>query len=318
MSATNTMITLSDEKLLTDSEFRRLRDGSYEDRIGRIREIVVSSASDHFVEGVTPEVVATYSNRAVVISEGQFFDVQVETSNAGEYRVVGVKPLEVEAYDQSDLGKYVQKEASRAVELFLRGSTESAVEHMLSIVPYVGKETKGTELSLEALECVLNKETLWKELLVSKRSEITQIIESALGELEECSNVEPKFRTLHECYDQEKLEGYASLVNEDTEAVFSSIESLLEDSSEALEVTKQALEGEDVTGPLEQFSLFFEALVDDLKTVHRLAEACRVCMGEDVSALSRLHDLLIERLRPYDIGTRFAVAVAQQLSSEAK
>lgn len=313
------MIPLSNERLLTDSEFRRLRSGSYEDKVSRIRNAVLETASDHFVEGAEVEVLATHPDRVVVSADGQFYEAKIETTSLDEYRVISVSPVGVEAYDSDSLSQYVQKEASVAVDLFLKGSQKQALDHMFSMAPYVDAETAvSPDMRVAAVSAELDKTSSWKSTLEQRSSEISTLIQEVLGEpLGEAS--EPKFRVLHECTDSEKLTTYASLVSEDLDTVLARIASLWEDASEAREVSASALEKGAPEGPgvLDVYSSFVSGLVEDLQALGKVAESARVQIGDRVESQAKLHDMLIERLRPYEMGTRFAVAVAQRLDEAA-
>lgn len=308
-----TMIPLSNERLLTDSEFRRLREGSYEDTVTRIRDAVLATASEHFAEGVEVEVLSTYPDRVIISAAGQFYEAKLETTSLGEYRILGVDPVGVESYDADNLSQYVQKEASVAVDLFLKGSQKQALEHMFSMAPYVDSETAVTpDMRVSAVAAELDRKSSWKSTLEQRFEEISGLVQEVLGEsLKE--EQEPKFRTLHECDDPDKLSTYASLVSEDLDTVLARISSLWEDASEAREIADAANLSKDDPGVLSVYSSFVSGLVDDLQALGVVTESARVQADNHVEAQAKLHDMLIERLRPYEMGTRFAVAVAQRL-----
>jgi hypothetical protein len=313
-----TMIPLSNERLLTDSEFRRLREGSYEDKVARIRDAVLAQASEHFVEGVDIEVLSTYPDRVVLSAAGQFYEAKLETTNLGEYRLVGVEPAGVESYDADSLSQYVQKEASVAVDLFLKGSQKQALEHMFSMVPYVDSESAVTpDMRISAVAAELDKASSWKSTLEQRFGEMSGLAQELLGESLQLEEQEPKFRMLHEGADREKLNTYASLVSEDLDTVLARMESLWEDASEAREIANSAVVLEDSPEVLSVYSSFVSDLVDDLQALGVVTDSARVQIENRVEAQAKLHDMLIERLRPYEMGTRFAVAVAQRLD-EAK
>lgn len=314
MSAT--MIPLSNDKLLTDAEMRRLREGSYEDKVSRIQTAVLASASDHFVEGSTVEVLATHPDKAIVTADGHFFEVRLAETTGKEVRIVGVSPLKVEAYDKDNLSHYVQREAQEAVDLFMRGSTQAAVDRILAAVPYINKSTASNDYSLESVQSEISKNASWKKTLTERSQEIKKLIRTQLGQGAIEAPREAKFRLLHEETDREKLTGYKNLVSEDLDNVIHQITTLWEDAVEAREVAGSAVEGHEDT-ILSVFSSFVSGLVEDLQSLGERATVASAASRGDVAAQSKLHDMLIEGLRPYEVGTRFAVAVAQRLD-EAK
>ena len=317
MSAT--MIPLSNETLLTDAEMRRLREGSYEDKVARIREAVLANSADHFAEGSTVEVIATHPDRVVVTADGKFYEAKIDETNSGELRIVGVTALQVESYDKDNLAHYVQREAQQAVDLFLKGSTKAAIEHMMAAVPFVNASTVQPGHSLESLQIELDKESTWKAILKDRDREIGRLISDQLGESAVRPEEQKKFSPLYECRDEQKLTGYSSLVQEDLESLLSRIGTFEKDASDAQGTAAKVLEGREINDEdvLGVFSSFVATLVEDLQQLKACATAVSEAVTNDVAVKGRLHDVLIEGLRPYEIGTRFAVAVAQRLD-EAK
>jgi hypothetical protein len=317
------MIPLANDRFLTDSELRRLREGSYEDKVGRIRDAVLATASDHFVEGSEVEVIATHPDRAIVTADGLFFEAAISTNSLGEYRITSVSPVDgVDAYDAGNLSQYVQKEASLAVDMFLQGSKKAALEHMFSFAPYVDENHPvSVDQWLAPVQNELDKDVAWKSTLEQRESEISKLIQKSLGDAgAHIPAGEVKFRSLHECTDRDKLQQYSKLVLEDVANLSIKLTSLWEDASEAQSVAESAFEEvtEGNKDPvLSDFSVFVTGLVEGLQSLGTAVDTVRSQLGDRVAAHAKLHDMLIERLRPYEMGTQFAVAVAQRLEETA-
>jgi hypothetical protein len=313
------MISLENGRFLTDSEFRRLREGCFEERMIRTHEAVMAAAADHFVEGSKLEVLATYEDKAIVFVDGECFEAKLDRTSGGEIRIVGVQPVTVETFDEDSLPQYVQRQAQEAVDLFLRGSSQAAVERILAAVPYINTQTAKPSAALESVEVQLKAPTKWQQTLRERSSEVKKLIRNHFGEDALGVPKAAKFIPLHECTDQEKLNGYKSLVHDDTQILVQQINALWEDASESQNIARSALRDEAIEdgGILSVFSDFVAGLVESLRTLGESATSAAAAVSGNVAVQSKLHDMLIEGLRPYEVGTRFAVAVAQRLD-EAK
>lgn len=309
------MIGIS-KKLVPGSELRRLMQGSLEERVSQIGDAVQS----HFHEmnsDSDAEIVATHSDAAVVFSEGMFHRAKYEVSDNGNVRVVEVEPLQVETFEENEAHKLLYKEAREVVDLFINGATPVAKARLQDLALQAASVSQPDDKrSLETVESLLKMDRAWKSLYEQRGKAIRKFIMDDLEELDR-ERLQPKFRQLYEGQiSDEKLFGYASLVEEDLEIVLDRAEAVHDAARTAFESVSGTLRKLD-NDIIPMYEEFATDLLDDLQTIHKAASKA-VFETNDVAVRGRLRDTIAEALHPYEVASRFVVEVANRLTEAQK
>jgi hypothetical protein len=312
------MITISN-KLVPAAELRRVTSGSFEQKIETSSEIITTHLRDQvFGEDAQIEVVATYADHAVVHAKGLFHKVDLRESESGAIHVVGVSPLEVETIDESDVSKFAAREAESVVDLFFKGSVEAARGKLRGILPIVLTDRQRDESqAVEAVESLLTAPRSWRTLFQERSAQFKRFILDELETLEE-HRLQSKFQVLYEgSIDGPELSGYADLVAEDLGIVLDRIAAIQESTESAYRAAAPALDAAseegDATFPM--YKGFAEDLNNDLQQLHDRASKAALEI-EDVACRGKLRDMLAEAVHPYEVASRFVVAVATRLTAE--
>lgn len=308
------MIGLS-SKLVTAAELRRLMQGSYEQRIGKIAEAVRAHFTQMLGEARPIEIIATLDKAAVVLSEGTFHRVTISESDHGTPRVVEVAPMDVEVYDESNIQEFVAKEATEVVDLFLKGSIKAALLRLEDLAPMVHANPARDETKVvESVATALQAPRHWKRVFEERGSHIKRFLLEDLTELD-AGRLRPKFSQLYDgTIGSEKLNGYADLVEEDLEIVMERFEAVRAAVDAAHESAHGRLhEGGSMEAVGQMYAGFAADLIDDLGSLHTLGSRA-VFETSDVAARARLRDLLAESLHSREVAGRFVVVVADRLT----
>jgi hypothetical protein len=313
MSAT--MISLS-RKLVTESELRRLRTDSFEEKITAVAEAVQRAIPDYFKPGTVLEVVASASVHAIVAAEGDFFKVSLKESDAGMLYPIGVEALVVEAYSTEDLPQYARKLAKESVAAFLQGSQAQALESVQALIA-LPIDSIDVPSVVEALSAELHKDATWKTALQERSKEMKRLIRQNLGSVAEAGDA--KYRPLYGgTMTEADISGYDDLVQRDLDAVLAKVTSLWEDTAEAQSVAGKSIDTDtDERSILSVFENFAGCLVDDLQSLQARCAMVNLEI-DDTPTRARIRDEIAENLRPYEVGSQFVVAVAHSLEEEAR
>lgn len=291
-------------KLVPSAEVRRLRAGSYEQKIER----VAAAVQEHF--GETPaHVVATREDEAVVLLGEQF--MLVSFANGA---VLGHEPIEVEVLDEADQHRVLQREVADIVGLYLGGARDKAAERLTELAPMVRiRGAAQPDKIVETLEWMVNADRFWTGAYKEREEAICAFLDEPAQTLEE-ARLHPVFRKLYDgLIKRGNLDGYTDLVDDDLAMVTARLEAVYESVSEAVESLSEAPAdssgGEDV---LPMFEGFATDLLDDLRSIREMGRTA-VRRIADVRTRGKLRDLMAEALHSREVAGRFVVAVADRL-----
>lgn len=290
---------IEDRKLIPAPELRRLRIGSFEEKIGEAKAVAQA------LLGPVPfEIIATRENDAVVYTDGRFLRLELREEGPR------FSPLDVDVVDPSSIHAFVEDEAQLIAKLFLEGSLQMALEHLQNLVPSVPSKRD----ALAQVEFAVSAPRHWRRVFAARSKQFGRFCGDDLSSLEE-GRLRPKFDRLYdEPINEDKLGDYADRVTEDLETVTQRLEQMQEATAAALTSLGESLldpaEGDEV---LESFGHFAEDLADDLRllggTYSHALEAV-----DGVSARGRLHDIIVEGLHEREVASRFVVVVATRLA----
>lgn len=289
------MIDRSD-KLLPTSELRRLRVGSYEDRIEatrrRLRDLL----------GEEPfTVLATRQDEAIVHARDGFYRVAL---TEGE-----VSNLDVEVFSPDATLALVEREAEGIADLFIRGSVESARTRLENLVLAAPSEAADDPVS--RLRARMLAPASWRRLFEARRGEMLDFLGDEAETLEE-ARLHPKLGKLYDgSIDEGNLDNYEDRVAEDLGDVLERLGQLRDDVDGALE-TIGAAYTETPDAVVNVVGCFAGDLLDDLRGLQesgsRVAESV-----DDIRTRGKLCDTLVEGLHDREVASRFVVAVANRM-----
>ena len=312
---------MSSPNLVSATDLRRVTQGSYEQRMSRIHEAVISKLVDKFeCESTDVKVLATFDEDVVAQVDGKVHRVRVQESDTGDVHVVSCVEEDVPVYNLDNAHEFVEAEVGLAVDQYLKGDITGAKVRIESVLPYVSSTPKGSEDTvLHTVESALSASRLWKRIYEQRKSQITKYVVNHLEAIE-ANRLEPKFSKLSDgLVEESDQSSYSDLVNEDLEYVLSRYESLRSNIQEAVDAAEDGLEkakksGSEVVDVYERFS---EDLLNDLDRINNLNK--RV-LGKVTSVAGRgkLRDTLAEDLYTMEVAGRFITEVSTRLSEVAK
>lgn len=287
------------EKLLPGSELRRLRSGSYEEKIEEAAVIV------RLLLGETPfQVVATREDGAIVYSDGRF--LRMVLSESGPV----LRDFDAEVFTPGNVRSFVEREATRVVDLFLGGSVKRAVGLLEMLVPLAAFPND----DVSRVSAVVFSPRLWRRVLEARREFVVRFLaESSLAG--EGGQLHPKFGKLYDesiaLPTQHECDCDEDQVIEDLRIVLNRLGSLRDEVSESLESVAGLLSNPDdeVTA---MFAQFAGDLLSDLRSLHETASKAAEMM-DDVRSRGKLCDTIVEGLRDREVASRFAVVVANRM-----
>jgi len=262
-------------KLLPASELRRLRTGSYEDRI----ESAAAALRGHFGDRAF-EIISTRDNGTVVFSEGAFQLIRLEASEAV------VTDLRVEVFDHTNASTFIEREASTIVSLFMEGATDIAISRLRALVPAVPQTPQ--------VDALLAISRPWLRLFEERRDSIIDFIGGEMASIES---------------DLLRRKLYDEPIN-----VAESLESLIDRLGKIRSDVESVLilEAESSEPIFDLFGRFATDLFDDLQILHEVSSNV-MTTAKDAHDRSKLYDSLIEGLRDREIASCFVVTAANRM-----
>lgn len=283
------------------SELRRLRCGSYEQRI---EEAMAALAEEY---GDTGEVLATYSDSVLWRSAQGFRRVYLHRDGEqGQLEVSSEQSVEVEVIDEEALPAFAERAADEIAALFLKGARASALIRLeaLALLDLPIRLDEGKVL--ETVIGVVEARRLWRDVVQTQHVKFAKFVtEDVL-----C----PKFRKLYDrTIEESSAEAYSEIVD-------TALRSALERLTAMLYATRVAYEN--VSGRLSEvvagadvlpvYQEFAQDLISDLEMMVQIGDHA----AKKITAVGRrgkLCDVLSEGLNARQIASRFVVAVADRL-----
>lgn len=284
------------DKLLPDAELRRLRVGSYEERIGEI------AAVSRVLLGETPfQVIATRERDAILYTDGKFLRLELREEGPA------LSDLDVEVFDQVSRLGFAEREAATVADLFLRGELKSAVSRLENLVPAI-RSTGGPVARIESLVAAPRP---WKRQFVIRRDHIVGFLGEAMESLEE-GQLRQNFGKLYDgSIEDGKLDSYEDRITEGLGIVLDQLGQLRDEVGNALVAATEAL-AESTETVADEFARFADDLFGDLQTLHEISSRTIEAV-DDTRLRGRLCDTLVEGLHDRKVASRFVVVVADRM-----
>jgi hypothetical protein len=291
---------IESRKLIPASELRRLRIGSYEEKISE------AAAVARVLFGDAPcEIIATRENDVVVYSDGKFFRMELREDGPA------LSDLGVEVFDSSNVHTFVEREAETIAGLFMEGAVNAATRRLRNLVPVVPTKRD----ALAQVEFVAAAPREWRRIFEVRSKAFGRFVGDDLSGLEE-AQLRPQFEKLYDgSINEGKLKSYSDRVAGDLKTVAQRLERMHEDTAAALASVQDQLsdpsEGAAVLGVYKGFA---EDLVDDLRLLDETFSHALEAV-DDVGARGRLHDVAVVGLHEREVASRFVVVVADRMAN---
>lgn len=288
------------EKLIPAAELRRLRMGSYEDRIeeaaGHVRVLL----------GEKPfQIVSTFENGVVFFSDGKFHRALFEAD--GEPSVTSV---DVEIFEGPAQHAFAVREAGAIVDLLVRGAEAQAARRLGKLVPAVSA-TPGDGGWVERIEASLHTPRLWRRVFVDRSDRIASFIGESAQEAEE-ARLRRQFGKLYDgSIEESNLDSHKNQVEEGLRVVSDRLEQI-QDRVEVASVDIMVALSESENPVLLAVGSFTSDLLDDLRAI-REAVSNAASELDDVRVRGKLCDTLAGGLHDLEIASRFVDVTAERM-----
>lgn len=295
------------KKLLPVSELRRLRTGSYEERIEGVWQ-----ALESFYGPGAVDLIATRDDCAVVCTAEGYHRVSVE---GGSCRVI--QELDVRDYESASTYTAVEEAAGQVADKVVRGDIRGAVallEGIMGSAAALPPGIPGVDFEVIRLEGYLKRPTLWRRLFESRRDSFEEFLDAQLQELQERRLISDLSKLYDGSIEVANLDDYEDQVEAQLVAVGERLEGLQTRVVEALKTAELELREERAEGSaVETFLAFMRDLRDDLREVRRRGEDALVTV-DGIRSRGKLCDVLVEELYDREVAGRFVVVAAERLS----
>lgn len=282
-------------KLLSASELRRLRTGSYESWIEEVRGVVRA-----LVSGDQFEVVATRKDGAVIYTDGKF--LRLELCESGPV----LSDLDVELFEERS-PTLAQREAVAVADLFLRGAMRKAVTRLEGAVSVVRATTDAVAL----IESQIVSPRLWKRQFDARKGHIIRFLGDRAAGLEE-AQLRWNFGKLYDgSVEEGKLVEHQGRVAEALADVMGRLGQIRDEVGSSLVMVSDAL-AESAGTIADTFACFADDLYGDLSTLHE-ATSHVIETVDDTRSHGRLCDMLVAGLHDREVAGCFVVVVAERM-----
>jgi hypothetical protein len=287
--------------------------GSYQEANVRVAE-ALRGEIDRF--GGPVHLVATFQNRAVVMSEsGSVFSVAYESASDGSVHILGAEPMQATVVTESNVRKFVQAEAKRAVDLFFKGLTDQALKVAKEILPLADSALLRTDE--EIVNTFIESRSargLWKQFIESRESRI----QDYLGEH---APKEPALASRYQkLYDgstqKDELPKFKGLVEADFGVLRSrirAVRSQTEAAKHTLTEARAVVEREGGSALASEMSGFVDDLLNDCTIVESFIDEVGQSSGR-VDLLAKVFDSLGVEVTSFEVAGAFAAQMATRLA----
>lgn len=294
---------------------QKLLFGSYEHLISRVDEVVQAECVRLFGESCEAKTLGVFPGQAIVGSEdGKFVRVSFEDVQGQKLRLTDHTEIEVPLVTESNISKFVQEEAGRAVDDILNGRIEAARARVRGLSYFVGEEATDQQLT-ESWIASISAERPWRRLYKEQNQKIRKFLWGELTSLEE-NKLGPKYKKLYDgSTPDEELESFREAVASDLSYVAERADALadiIEKAIVAVGETTPHLGDPEEDAVLSILGTFAEDLAQDLRGVHHTVSEAPGQVG-CVSCLGELYDTSAGALYDYEVAGRFVERMAAKL-----
>lgn len=299
------------DKFLPASELRRVRAGSYEQRVERLAEALGAHYQKAYQTQAEVSVLATHPDKVVFVAESQVFIASYQESAKGDIRFTRLESAEVETVAPDRVKDYVRKGCAEIVEQFFQGDLKGCLARARELLPYA--EKPDTQHVLEQVEVAAKAASVWKTALQNHERR-AQALLGPKASLDDAL-FSPKFTVLYENEDGDAA-NYSALVEEDLAVAANRLTEMYEEALVAVGKVEAKIrsgreldEAEDV---ILMFGEFAQGFVKDLGILHdRTMRAVVEVSG--VSSRGKLRDVLAEHSRPFELASRLVHEISMRV-----
>jgi hypothetical protein len=298
---------------------QKLLEGSYENKARQLESLAESAAVFGEYKGRI-KVIGMFNGHAIVVTENaRFAKLMFEESHSGELMIVGVKPVDVPVYENSnELRKFYKSEAATITESFLGGQVDvSRIKDLMLALN--GDTAKTDDQIVDNMIEASNADRTWKHLFEAKKT--ARLVEAVL-EGTEIPTFKPKFTKLYDgSMPLAEAEGYRALVKSDLTKLVGELDSVVGDMEQAFASLPDLIEDQNTVGKNDavvDLRAFIKDLLEDLMGAQQAA-AEALEQVTTISALGKLHDALAEGLAAQKVASQFiSRVVATNGDNQAK
>ena len=302
---------------VSTEEIKKLTLNSYEYLASRVDEAISKDAKRVFGDVVPNKVerIGTFADHVIVAADdGRFVKVQYEQAADGSLKILAAEPVMVSVYTESSLDTYLMQEARGVVDSLLAHDGDQAELKLRSLLPFVEESLAPTaeQLTTSVIESV-RADRPWKRLYRERAEQVRTFLGDSLKGIE-ARKLPPKFVQLFgEAVTEESAAKYDEVVRTDLAFMSETIGGwlrLVEDAGSLKDVEAK------VTGNEKAVVVTFSAFAEDLK---RDLQCVRDAIQESVQSiksavcLGKLYDALTEESFHYEVASRFASTMVEEL-----
>lgn len=304
------------------AEIRKLATGSYEQLIVGVDSVVQESSKALFGEEVVCEIVGTFPDSVIVLSEdGRLVRAKWERAEDGTAKIVSHQELEVPRYSAENREEYARLEVRRAVRAWQEGRVDEAQKIISEVAPYVDqRDSQDDSKVVEMLAVEFKSPRPWRTLLQTKASKIRPMIGEAAVRKIESQKAAPKFTLLYNgTLTEEEILGYRDLVESDFRYLTTRVKALRDLVKASYEgvgsvVRSEELKEEDA---IKTFVTFSEDLISDLRRLHQVVSEATQKVSQ-LDSLGKLFDVISEGMQDYEVAGRFVEVMSRRLIEATK
>jgi hypothetical protein len=299
------------DRFVPPDELNRVTEGSYERLIKQLAEEANRTSDRLFGEACQVELVSTFPNHAVLLSEsGDAVRIRFETNRDGVPMIVSHEPYQFQSVNRKDPKAFVEGRSREIVKALLEGDDSRAYSRAKEVLPMVEnqKEAPPPADLLKLVQEQLDRQCAWKTAFEESLGQIHKRLGSDLGLIDQ-NRVEAKFEKLYDgSIPVEQRDGYGDLVRSDLIRVIESFEKIRDRVGALSEkFTALAASVKDDHRALAGFALDFE------EDVQRTAKMLREAEGHvfDIAARGQLHDVASKAMYRYDVAAKYIETAIQ-------
>lgn len=295
------------------AELSSLLTGSFQDTTSRVADALREESHSLF-GGRDAQLLGVFPDYAVVLTDdGNVAKMRFESSASGSVYFTGTEFIPVTVVTEKNLRRYVQKEASAAADLFLRGLTDRANDKIRDLAPLVDAASVVSDDEILQSFSESRSERMWRNVTDSRKSHVTALLEGS----ELPAALAPKFSKLYDgSTGADELPRFAALVTDDVEHLLGRLASVESQASSALHTARMvrdaavAAGGEAAIAALEAFA---SDLLSDVTQVKEFVVEATTEFGK-VDRIAKVFDSIALEVASFEVAGAFAAKMAARLN----
>ncbi len=293
-------------RLLSESALRPLLEDSFEKLKSRLEVLIKRDSEKIFGSQVEAKVVATFPDRAIVVSNnGKSVEIRFEAVNKS------IRLLKCEELTTSTHSALVKTEAMKAADCLLQGNLIEARAGILKLAPFVEAKSSQHDAQLvDSLIAFRKAVRPWHVLYLEKS---TKIKREVLDESVKIDNdrISVRFRSLYEGgMPETEIPTYSDLVTDNLSDLIGISSHLGKEVETAVQILRtKGIEDTAVSS----LASFGADLAEDLRSISQTATQAlrRVNRTE---CLARLFDSIASDFRDREIASSYVIKMVKRLA----